>query len=191
MATFNDSTGREWSIRFDGLTLRALRDELKINLADVTGETYVKLESDDAELTAAVCFLLRNELATAGLKKEQLAERLVGESLESAMSAIWGAAKVFFRPKLWSALESNCGLRREAMEQWTALRPALLMLNQPDMPPAMKDAVMEMLAGMMQKMTPGDSPELMGAKLSALGQDASPLNFASDSPAISAKAPAA
>lgn len=190
MPTFRDNNDREWSIRFDGLTLRALREELKIDLADVTGATYTKLESDDAELTAAVCYLVRNQLATASLKKEQFAESLTGAALESAMQAIWGAAKVFFRPKLWSALESNYAQRKEAMATWDELRPAMLVLDQPDMPQAMREVVMDTLAEKMRTMTDGGSPELM-EKLSAFGPAPTPFLSAIASPDSSASTPAA
>lgn len=190
MPTFRDSTGHEWNLRYDGLTLRAMREELKIDLADVTGATYSRLESDDAELTAAVCYLIRNELATAKQTKEQFASNLCGEALESAMSALWGAAKIFFRPKLWSVLQSNYDQRKAALATWDQVRPALAVLNQPDMPEAMREAVMGALAEKLRSMTAGGS-ELSPENLSVLGPDATLLNSVIASPDSVPSTPAA
>lgn len=190
MPSFSDTTGREWTVKFDGLLLSALRAEHKIDLADVSGDTYARLERDDALLTVAVCFLCREQLKAAQLTQQHLASALHGEALESAMQAVWGAAKVFFRPRLWSALESACRQHRESLEKWEALRPAMLMLNQPDMPAAMREAVMETLGSLMQGMSASDS-ESSAEKTSAGGPVAIPSIAACTSQEPAASSPAA
>lgn len=146
MPAFNDNAGRDWIIRFDGVTLGELRDSLGIDLADITGETYLKLETDQASLVRVICFLCRDQLAGNAVTPAQLSNLLCGEVAEAAMQAIWGAAKVFFRPKLLSALECAYKTRKAMADQWAEMAPAMAMLNQPDLPEAMRAAVMESLA---------------------------------------------
>ncbi len=174
MPSFKDTSDREWTIRFDGLLLDDLRTERKTNLADISGVDYLRIETDAGALTRAVCFLCAEEIKKAGISEKQFAASFTGEVQESAIEAIWGAAKVFFRPKLWSALQSNCNQQRTAQEQWAEMRPMLAMLNQPDMPQSLKDGIMEALKETMQGMSITDLQNLAGSP-SAIGQDAAQL----------------
>lgn len=190
MPTFNDNKDRPWSINFDGLLLTDLRNEHKIDLADVTGDTYAKLESDDALLTVAVCFLCADQIKEHKLTRKEFAGSLTGQALEDAMKAVWEAAKLFFRPKLWSALESNCAQHRAAAEQWATIRPMMRILDQPDMPKAMREVVMEMVGQMMKGTSLTDLQNLAESQ-SVSGQEVSPPQSASPSPDSAASTPAA
>jgi hypothetical protein len=86
-----------------------------------------------------------------------LADALTGQAAEDALQAIWGAAKVFFRPKLWSALQSAYKQRQETAEQWEQIRPMMALLNDPMMPEAIRATVTEQLATMMLSMSSTDS----------------------------------
>lgn len=183
MPTFSDNANRSWSINFDGLLLTDLRNEHKIDLADVTGDTYSKLETDDALLTVAVCFLCADQVKEHKLSRKDFAVSLAGPALEEAMQAIWGAAKLFFRPKLWSALESNYAQRTEANQKWAAMRPMMQILSQPDMPAAMRDTVMDMVSKMMQGASLTDLQKLAESQ-SASGPEVTPATSPSDSAAI-------
>lgn len=156
MPTFRDSADREWSIKFDGLLLDELRESRGINLADVSGADYGRIENDAGVLTKAVCFLLAEQFKVLPITEKQFAASFTGEAQETALAAIWGAAKVFFRPKQWSALQSNYDQQRQAQEQWAAMRPMLLMLNQPDMPESLKLGIMEALKETMSGMSATD-----------------------------------
>lgn len=184
--SFSDGGGHVWNIRFDGLTLAVLRDALGINLADVTGNAFFRLETDQSELTRVVCFLLREQLAAQQVTDKQLANLLVGEVAEAAMAALWGAATNFFRPKLLSAVESACKQRC----QWQEIAPALAMLNQPDLPDSLRLAMLEQLGLKMTGMASGDSPASADAPF-ASGQAASPSPVASAGPAPAESARAA
>jgi hypothetical protein len=138
LSTFKDSTGREWSIRFDGLLLAELRQQHQINLADLTGADYLSLDRDPSVLTVAVAHLVRDQLAAAKLSREQFAATLVGQSLDDALDAVWEAAKVFFPPRKLSALQSSYANLRG---QWETMGPTMLLLGQPGVPPMMADAL--------------------------------------------------
>ena len=172
-------------IRFDGLTLAGLKDAHGLNLADVTGDAYWQLETDQSVLTRAVCFLLREQLAAQGVTEKQLANLLVGDVAEAAMAAIWGAATSFFRPKLLSALTSACEQRR----QWAEVAPAMAMLNRPEMPPEMREVILTQVAARMNGMS-GGSP-LSAAEASASGPAVNRSPPASGGPAPAESAPAA
>jgi len=189
MPAFNDNSGHDWNIRFDGVTLGELRDTHGIDLADITGETYLKLETDQATLTKAVCFLCSDQLAGNAVTATQLANLLCGEVAEAAMQAIWGAAKVFFRPKLWCALDCAYKTRKTMADQWAEMAPAMAMLNQPDLPAAMREAVMESLAMRMNDLS-GSSPASEESP-SATGQDATLSTPVIASPALAESAHAA
>ena len=178
---------RDWLIRFDGLLLGELREVCGIDLADIGGESWLKLETDQTALTKAVCFVCRDQLGSTTPK--QLADALCGETAEAAFQALWGAAKVFFRPKLWSVLESACEQRREMREQWKAIAPMMSLLNQPEMPAAMREAVMTQLGTIMEAMS-GSSASSEGQP-SVSGLVVTPSKPATDSPEPVALAPAA
>lgn len=179
MTTFN-ALNRDWSIRFDGLLLDELRSAHGIDLADVTGETYVKLESDQATLTKAVCFLCREQLEQHKLDARALAGSLVGETAEAALQAIWGAAKVFFRPKLWSVLESACAQRKMMAE----LRPLLETIE--TLPAGMREAAMDQLTAKLSGSLPASQEPS-----SASGPAVTPSTPAIDSLDSAVLAPAA
>jgi hypothetical protein len=190
MPVFKDTAGREWQVRFDGLLLLDLRQAESIDLADVSGQTYARLERDPALLTAALCVLVRDQLAELKLTRQQFAQVLAGEAFEQAFAALWEAAQNFFPPKLRSALASNLAQHREALDQWEQLRPMMAMLDQPDMPAAMKSAVMEAIASQIKGMTAGDLQSLR-SQFAASGPAAIPPCAASSSPEPVASAPAA
>jgi hypothetical protein len=144
MPAFLDANGREWTVKFDGLLLGGLRDEHGINLGDVGGGDYIRLERDASVLTTALVALCREQWKGAGLTREQFAGGLYGEALEAAHETIWGAAKVFFPPRQLSALQSNC---ENLKDQWEAMGPAMAILSQPGIPPAITEAVTAALMG--------------------------------------------
>jgi hypothetical protein len=130
MPTFHDTAGREWSIKFDGLLLRELRDEHKINLADLGGVDYARIEADAAALVESLCCLCGEQIKAAGLTSRQFAAAITGDALDAGLQAIWEAAQQFFPLGKWSVLESNYA-------QQVEMRQALAML-----PPNMQGELM-------------------------------------------------
>lgn len=175
MPTFKDTHGREWSIKFDGLLLADLRQAHQINLADLSGADYFRLEQDASCLVTAVCHLVREQLAAAGLTKAQLAAALTGAVLDTALLAVLEAAELFFPPARWSALASSCKTLRD---QWQALAPAMAMLAQPGIPPLMVETLTEAIfRGLANSVSPTSA-----AQASAGGPATNLPNAASVSP---------
>lgn len=189
MSKFQDAAQREWKLELDGLLIADLRDQHKIDLADLAGETWLRLERDPSLLTVALCFLLAEQLPP-GMTKRHLAAQLRGEVLVPALDALAEAARLFFPARHWSALTSALAQQKEAAATWDRLRPMMAILKQPDMPEAMKQAVLSALTSMMQQMKPGDS-EKFAESLFASGPEDTPPTSASPSPATSESTPAA
>lgn len=178
---------RDWLIRFDGLLLADLRDTHGLDLANIGGGAWLKMELDQSALTTAVCFLCREQLGAVTVK--QLAESLCSETAEQALQAMWGAAKVFFRPKLWSALESACAQRRQVAELMEQLAPLAALTDNQNTPQELRDSVMGQMTLMMEAML-GSSPASEESP-SATGQAVSLSKPAFNSPAPAESAPAA
>lgn len=177
MPTFHDSAGREWALRFDGLLLADLTAAHGINLADLAGADYFRIERDPSLLTVAVCFLCREQLGKANVTRQQLAAALVGESLDAAMDALWEAARLFFPARRMSVLQSACD---QLHFQWDQMGQAMILLSQPGVPPAIGEALRTaILQGMVHSSSSGKS----GESQSATGPAASPSSAASDLPA--------
>lgn len=153
MPSFNDNAGHDWLIKFDGISLSDLKDAHGISLQDVGGQSYVDLEMDQSILTKVVCFLCREQAERDGVKQNQLCNLLVGDVAENALQAIWGAAKLFFRPRLWSALRSAYERRMEAAKMLDALLPLLSVLNKPEVPNSVREAAMSQLAMALENMS--------------------------------------
>ena len=189
MPTFKDACDREWTVRFDGVILKELRDAHQINLADIGGASFALLNRDPSALTLALCILCGDQFREAKLTTKQFAAHLYGEALEKAWAAVWEAAKVFFPPRLWSALQLRYSQQIQMLDGWEAIQPMMAMLNKPDMPEGMRDAAMAELAKMMQGVKTSDLQKL-AATPSATGPAEIQLTPATDSPATAESAPA-
>lgn len=190
MPQFADSNGREWTIRLDGVLLKELREATQINLADIGGASYALLNRDPSALTQALCVLCAEDIQKAGINSKQFAASLVGESLDKAWECLWGAAKVFFPARLWSALQLRFNQQIAILDGWETLQPLLTLLSKPEIPAGMRDAAMGELAKMIHGMSATDLRTLADQP-SATGPVEIQLKPATDSPATAESAPAA
>ena len=188
MPQFTDCNQRTWTVAFDGLLLKELRDAQGIDLADVVSSVYLQLERDPALLTQALAFLCREQLAAQRLSPAEFSKGLIGRHLDEAFAALWGAAEVFFPQKLWSALSLRLSQERTALEEYARMQPMLLMFNQKEMPPELKEQVWAMLGEVLRTFGLRTSP---AAGPSASGPASTPPTSASSSPASSGSTPAA
>jgi hypothetical protein len=181
--TFTDAAGREWTIQFDGLLLANLREAHKIDLADITGDTYERLYCDQSLLTVAIAFLCGEQLQSHGIAASQLSKSIYGEAAERAWDALWRAAKVFFRPKLWSVLEPALTQRIRLAEQWPAMAPLVRLMGQ-EIPEGMREVIAAEIAA-------ASSSSHSMASESAAGPAATLPTSAFASPASAESTPAA
>lgn len=188
MPTFKDLSGREWTIRFDGLLLDELRAERGIDLTDLVGTVYVTLQNDAALLTRALCFLCREAVDQAGLTPRQFAANLAGEALDAAFAALLQAAQDFFPPRLWCGMHSRYSQQKTLLTDWVQVQPILAVLNRPEVSPPLREALLRELAASMRQ-TIGDL-STSAAAASATGPARTRSKRASAPPATAASAPA-
>lgn len=191
MPTFRDANQREWLVSFDGLLLGEVRDECKVDLCDPGAEGYLRLQMDDALLVQVLTALLRESIAAAKLTGRDFSKAIRGQSIEDAFAAIWSAAENFFPAKKWSAMQSAFQALCRNQEAWDELRPMMRLLNNPDMPDSMREAVLEAIGKEIGKMAPTDSAPSTGetSATNSTGAMASPP--ASTSPESPESVPAA
>lgn len=178
MATFKDTSGREWRVEFDGLLLDDVLTETGLDLSDLSCGALAQLDHHASSLVKVLRVLCGDEIRERNLQPREFARALRGDALVEALEAVLGAARDFFPPSVWSAMESRLKSQREFNRQWREIRPMLAKLNEPEVPPALQQAVMEALVEMMEL---GDSQSLRDA-MSAGGRAGIPPTSASSSP---------
>jgi len=180
--TFKDCNGKEWKLADIGVDeIESVRIQLHLDLADITGDVFTRIENDPV--------LLRNVLTVlCSCDPTELSKGLKRDGISRAIEAVRGAVEDFFPPNKWSDLQSNLSQRKAADDQFAAMKPALQMLNHPDFPQDVHQGVMEALRQMIQGNI--GSPTST-ARASVSGPLASLLSAVSDSPASLGSIPAA
>jgi hypothetical protein len=97
--------------------------------------------------------ICKEQIEERKLTPKQFAKLICGDVAERAIEAVGGAARLFFRPSRWSEIQSRCEKRREADGTYQDLLPMLALLNRPDMPAAMREAVMSVIGDQIEKVT--------------------------------------
>lgn len=170
MPTFEDTTGKSWPIEFDGLLLDDVFKGTGVDLADLSAGGLAAVENDAKKLVEVLVILCAPD------NPREFSKVVVREAITAAQEAIVSAAANFFPPKQWSEIQSRLKQQREFDQQWAELRPLISKLNAPDMPVAMKDAVMGALSEAMTAMTPDTTSEPSTTEpTSAIGPDSTPL----------------
>ena len=150
MASFTDAVGRTWNIEFDGPLMGEVRDKAKVDLADLSGIGYLKLETDAPSLVAALKILCRESIAAVGLTPEQFAKSIRKDALSDAAAAVIAAAADFFPTKTWSEVRSRCESARKTRSEFAALIPLMAILEEPGVPERLKNAVMTVVTTHLQ-----------------------------------------
>lgn len=88
MPSFKDSNGREWMLRLDAPTIRAIRQSLDVNLASFDGPTFARLGSDPCLLVDVLWLMCREQAQPIGVTDEQFGRSLVADSLEAGSDAL-------------------------------------------------------------------------------------------------------
>lgn len=198
MSSFCDAAGRTWIVELDGLLLGELRDAG----VDLTDDGLLKIEQDPCCLVKMLVLVCREQIAAKQLPEREFARSISGVILDHAIEAARGAAEAFFPPRRWSEIQSALRSRREenlkAEEMLAGIRPMLATLNRPEMPEAMRAAVLnaigELIEGQIERSTPAEPAEPTASRrpavdLSASGRVATRPTAASGSPASSGSTP--
>lgn len=185
MTEFRDATSQSWLVDIDGLTLAELREKAGV---DIVQDGLYAIEEREDVLTKALLILCREQIDSRNLTDRQFAKRIAGPIVDLALTAVRGAAEVFFPPRRWSEIQSRSEKKREADETFRDLLPMLEMLNRPQMPEAMREAVMAAIAAKIETATSSEhsteSPSASGLLASRLSAAGVSLDLSAYTPAV-------
>lgn len=179
MAKFTDASGRDWSVEFDGLLLDKVQQDTGIDIADLSAGGLFRLDQHAPTLVKVLAVLCGDERKERNLSDREFSKAIKGNVLSASLEAIMRAAQIFFPQSTWSELQSRLTQQKDFNRDWSQVQPLVMRLNAPDMPQAMREAIMAAIAEMMGNI---GSPELDNA-LSAGGPAATPPMPVSVSPA--------
>lgn len=184
MAEFSDIMGRKWTVELDAELMGEVRDVAKVDLADVGGNGYLKIESDPPSLVAVLKILCRESIKSAGITPNIFGKAIRKDAITNAAAAVFVAAADFFPTKAWSEIQSRLTNTREMKTSLASLTPILTMLDEPGIPQRLKDAVMSAIGEQLR--TASIDSKALQAVVSATGQDATQSNAAGESAASAA-----
>lgn len=185
MPEFKDATGLTWNVELDGLLLADLREKAGV---DIVQEGLYAIEEREDTLTKALLVVCRDQINERKLTDRQFARAVAGSAADASLVAFRGAAELFFRPSRWLEIQSRSEAKKEADETYRSLAPMLSILNRPDMPESMREAVMAVITNRIEAATSSESSE---PSTSVSGLDLSQLNVAGVSLDLSAYTPVA
>ena len=169
MAAFKDSNGRDWILRLNVGTIRAIRDKHKVNLATLDGTAYDQLEGDPELLVDVLWSLCAAQATVANVTEVQFGEAMIGDAIENATAAMLEAIGDFF-PSRKRQMVQTLAQKTRAMRE-LGLQKAMAKLEDP--------ALVEKVSAAMDARLERDVNEALDElnKNEALNQ----LNNASDS----------
>lgn len=96
---FKDQENREWTVRFDGNTMRDINAELGINICDAMADTKSFTESLNIDNMMAMVWIACREQADAtNVDAKQFLSGLYGDTLSDLQRACWSAIINFSQP---------------------------------------------------------------------------------------------
>lgn len=121
MPSFKDANQQEWLLSLDAPTIKAVRSECDgLDLADVEGRSFAKMQNDPCLLVDVLWIMCRKQASDKGISDEQFGRALVGDSLESATTAMLESIADFFpsqrREILRAVVEKEKTLRQQGMQ---------------------------------------------------------------------------
>lgn len=97
MKSFNDSTGRAWSVQVNVAAIKRVRDLAGVDLlAVLEGDLLQRLSEDPVLLVDVIYALLRPQANAAGVSDVQFGEAMAGEAIDQATAALLEELVSFF-----------------------------------------------------------------------------------------------
>lgn len=129
MACFKDTAQREWQVKIDAPSIRAVRERVKVDLADNDGKVFDSLRADPVLLVDVLWVLVAGQ--HSGVDDLQFGQSLGGDSIDSATEALLTAALDFFPRLKRSLVHSLEGKQAELRAKAADL--ALMKINDPEL----------------------------------------------------------
>jgi hypothetical protein len=161
MAKFTDSEGRPWPLRITVETVKVVRAELGIDLADLSGKTLERLADDTCLLVDVLWVLCRATAKERSVSDRQFGEALVGDPIDQATEALLEAILDFFPSRKRALLRAVADKAETARARAQDL--ATQKLADPELDRAMTEAMTarmeaEMQAALTRLRQPATSP---------------------------------
>ena len=157
MATFNDSSNRDWEIRICGPTIEQVREEAdKLFLLDDEAKghnTFERLDADPALFCHVIYVLCKKQCVERKIDDIEsfcFAALETGEAMEAAAEALTKAHENFTPPRKREFIKAVANKRNEVED--LALKKAMAMLGDPTLETEMSEAMDKKLAGVRSQM---------------------------------------
>ena len=134
MPTFTDTKGHTWDIHVTAGTIRRVQRLLDVDLGDLASGTpplLPRLEVDDGFLVDVLYCVLKPLADNLAVDDQAFAERLDGEALSLAHTALMESLADFFRGR--GRLYAVAAIDRQAATTSEAIRRAVDAINSPQM----------------------------------------------------------
>jgi hypothetical protein len=121
MRTFKDANGKDWVLAVNVTTRQKVRSDASFDVFGVVDKVEIEKLEDPATLVMVIFSLCEDQAKTDGVSAEQFAAAMVGDVLDSASDALFGAIADFFpksrRSVMTAALEKGKQLQEAARNQ--------------------------------------------------------------------------
>lgn len=97
---FTDRRGRAWSVDVDIVSVRAIRQQLGVDLTDLLNgraDALQQLVDDPEKMVDALYLICQEQCELQGVTPEQFGRALAGETIDAAVDAFMVGLAYFFR----------------------------------------------------------------------------------------------
>jgi len=139
MASFDDSTGRSWTLRIDVSAIRRVREALDVDLLDLAGGPLLERVAGDPVLLVDILYVLCSAQAEQqSVDAEAFGAAMVGDAIDRATGALLEALADFFPSR-------KAALLRQVIDKGQTLAERLLARAEKRVADGDLDAAMEEL----------------------------------------------
>ncbi len=144
MKFFKDKENREWKISITLDTVETLRESLKVDLLDPTGQSIERLGDDLFLLGRTLWMLCEKQADERKITPEQFAEAVAGDPFDSALLAVTEAVTDFFPQRKRLLLQRANGKFQTLREKAEQL--AMAKLDDPKLEAKLMEAMEKRMA---------------------------------------------
>ena len=146
MTTFNDNTGRTWTVTINVDAIKRVKSLLTVNLLDaIEGKLLERLVADPVLLCDILYALCKPQADAAGVKDEDFGRAMAGDAIDAAATAFLEELASFF-PKGRRDLLRKALAKLRTLES-IALAAAETRLDSPDLENRLREAIAGALSG--------------------------------------------
>lgn len=139
MSSFDDSTGRSWTLRIDVSAIRRVREALDVDLLDLAGGPLLERVAGDPVLLVDILYVLsRGQADQQNVDAEAFGAAMVGDAIDRATGAMLEALADFFPSR-------KAAILRTVTEKGQVLAERLLVRAEKQVADGALDAAMEKL----------------------------------------------